>query len=83
MPKPIYARKIAHVEVDECRIERIHVINLDQEEIRFSWWPNGRFVPKALDVTESHLLDLIGAAIKDGVFTPVFVAGLRKLLEGK
>jgi hypothetical protein len=83
MSKPIYATKIAHVEVDECRIERIHVVKLDQEEIRFSWWPNGRFVPQALDVTESHLLDLMAAAIKDGVFTPAFVAGLRKLLEGK
>jgi hypothetical protein len=83
MPKKVYARKIAHGEVDECRIERIHITELDREEIRFSWWPNGKFVPQALDVTESHLLDLMASAIKEGVFTQDFLTGLRKLLEGK
>jgi hypothetical protein len=53
------------------------------EEIRFSWWPNGKFVPKALDVTESHLLDLMESAIKEGVFTQDFLTGLRKLLDSK
>jgi hypothetical protein len=83
MPKIVYASKIAHGEVDECRIERIHVTEFDRDEIRFSWWPNGKFVPQALDVTESHLLDLMAAAIKEGVFKQDFLTGLRKLLEGK
>jgi hypothetical protein len=83
MPKKVYAKKISYGEVDECRIERIHVTKLDREEIRFSWWPNGKFVPKALDVTESHLLDLMESAIKEGVFTQDFLTGLCKLLEGK
>jgi hypothetical protein len=69
--------------VDECRIERIHVTEFDRDEIRFSWWPNGKFVPQALDVTESHLLDLMAAAIKEGVFKQDFLTELRKLLEGK
>lgn len=81
MPKPIYATKIAHVEVDECRIERIRVVKFDQEEIRFSWWPNGKFAPRPLDLPEHDLLKLMDAAIKKGVFTPSFLDGLRKLLK--
>jgi hypothetical protein len=77
-----YMRMIASTEIDECRIERIFVKELGQEEIRFSWWPNGRFAPRPLDLPETALLELIRSAIRDGVFTAPFVQGLRELMNG-
>jgi hypothetical protein len=76
-----YADQIVHADVNDCRIERILVHEFGQEEIRFSWWPNGKFAPRPLDLPEHDLLDLMDAAIKKGVFTPSFLDGLRKLLR--
>ncbi len=83
MAETDYAKQISFAEVDECRIERIFVKSLDREEIRFSWWPSGKFAPRPLDLPESQLLDLIRAAIKQGVFTPEFLADLRATLGDK
>jgi hypothetical protein len=77
-----YADKISHVEHKDCRIEKIFVHGENQEEIRFSWWPGGRFVPKALDMPEHELLILISKAIDAGVFTASFLDGLRSKLDG-
>lgn len=78
-----YAREIAFADIGGERIERIFVKENDAEEVRFSWWPNGRFAPRPLDLSEASLLELIGAAIKKGVFTPTFLGGLRDLLKGE
>jgi hypothetical protein len=76
-----YCRLISFAEHEECRIERIFVKKLGWEEIRFSWWPNGKLVPRPLDLPEKQLLGLIGAALKKGdVFSESFVIGLRALL---
>ena len=37
-------------------IERIFVKEHQQEEIRFSWWKDGRLAPRPLDLPESDLL---------------------------
>jgi hypothetical protein len=80
MADTAYAKSISYAEVRECRIERIFVKEFAQDEIRFSWWPNGRFAPRPLDVPEDHLLELMRASIKAGVFSSGFVDDLRKLL---
>ena len=77
-----YAREIRSTG-DEfgAKIERIYVKHLKREEIRFSWWKDGRFAPRPLDIPESELLPLMRKAIKEGVFTPKFVADLCDALK--
>ena len=62
-------------------IERIHVKQAGQDEVRFSWWEGNRMMPRPLDLPESELLPLIRDAIDVGVFSAEFLAGLRKLLS--
>jgi len=81
MSDTAYAKQLAYADINDCRIERIHVKELDQVEIRFSWWPEGKFVPRPLDLPENDLLDLIREAISEGVFTQPFIDGLRDMLN--
>ncbi len=66
----------------EERIERLFVKESGVEEIRFSWWPNGKFAPRPLDMPEGDLLVLIGRAISNGVFSDDFLKGLQTTLNG-
>jgi len=64
----------------EIRIERLHVKNTGAVEIRFSYWPNGHFVPRPMHATEEQLLNLLSEGIRAGVFTPAFRRKLKQLL---
>lgn len=64
----------------EIQIERIFVKNLQQEEIRFSWRKNNRFMTRPLDLPENELLDLFREAIISGIFTEDFRAKLKQAL---
>jgi hypothetical protein len=75
-----YAREIAVGAHTDYRIERLHIKALDREEIRFSWWPDGKFIPRPLDVTEEELLLLLAAAIERKVFSSEFLGGLHEAL---
>lgn len=68
---------------NDRRIERIHVKKNERDEIRFSWWPNGRFAPRPLDLPEDELLPLFRNAIEENVFSTEFLIGLRDLLNEK
>ena len=83
MGETSYQKPISFAEYREMRIERIFVKHHGQEEIRFSWWPGGRFSTRPLDLPEHELLELMREAIKNGVLTPTFVDGLRNLVGGK
>jgi len=48
---------------------------------RFSWWKEGRMVPRPLDATEDQLLALLKNALLEGVFSQRFLANLRQMLE--
>ena len=76
-----YARELATAEFKDCRIERIHVKEHGWDEIRFSWWPEGRMANRPLDLPENELLPLMREAIKKGVFSNEFLGNLRALLE--
>lgn len=81
-----YAKELAraarqHGPNDEVRLERLYIKEHDREEIRFSWWPNGRMAQKPLDVTEPELLDLLEEGIKQKVFSPEFLEQFRALLN--
>jgi hypothetical protein len=48
---------------------------------RFSWWKEGRMVPRPLDATEDEMLALLKNALDEGVFTEHFLKELRRLLQ--
>ena len=48
---------------------------------RFSWWKEGRMVPRPLDATEDQLQALFKDSLQAGVFSGRFVAELRQLLD--
>jgi hypothetical protein len=69
-----YAREIkrAHITLgdgSEARIERIFVKSERQDEIRFSWWKDGKIVMRPLDLSEADLINLIGEAVRNDLFT--------------
>jgi hypothetical protein len=80
-----YAREIRSASVTfrdgtEGRIELLFIKSSQQEEIRFSWWREGRMILRPLDLPEDALLVLLAEAVKQGVFSDGFVRSL-KLLE--
>ena len=62
------------------KIERIYVKDEEQEEIRFSWWKDGRMMMRPLDLCENDLLTLLHNAIDGDIFSPDFRARLREML---
>lgn len=78
-----YATEIKSVsDPDGQTIERIFVKKFQRDEIRFSWWKDGRLAPRPLDLPESELLPLMREAIAKGVFSPEFLKGLCVALKG-
>jgi hypothetical protein len=76
-----YATEIASAADDlDQRIERLYVKGWKQDEIRFSWWRNGKMMPRPLDLPEKELLPLMSSAIRSGVFTDDFLRGLQTAL---
>lgn len=75
-----YATELASAEVEDCRIERIFVKAQGQEEIRFSWWPDGNMANRPLDLSEPMLLELMRVAIEKRVFSGSFLEGLTQTL---
>jgi hypothetical protein len=68
--------------IDEYRIERIFVNETQKVEVRFSWWKNGRFAIRPLDLPETELLPLLMKAFDCGVLSQEFRAELVKELAG-
>jgi hypothetical protein len=64
----------------EARIEKLHIKETEEEEIRFSWWKNGNMVPRPLDLSEGDLIALFKDALSKDVFTPIFRLKLRSIL---
>jgi hypothetical protein len=80
-----YQQELASVRVEfpsggEGRLERILVKESGLEEIRFSWWKDGRFIPRPLDLPEAELLELLRKGISGGVFTDRFLLELTRVL---
>jgi hypothetical protein len=60
----------------EARIEKLHIKESGEKEIRFSWWKDGKMVPRPLDLSEDDLIALFKDAFDKGVFTDTFKANL-------
>jgi hypothetical protein len=65
---------------DEARIEKLHIKESGEEEVRFSWWKEGKMVPRPLDLPENDLIALFRDAFAKDVFTPAFKMTLRDML---
>ena len=50
-----YVDELSHVDQGGARIERIRIKEAGEEEIRFSWWKDGRFQTRPLDLSEDDL----------------------------
>lgn len=75
-----YATELATGTIDDAKIERLYVKKEQREEIRFSWWKDGRLMMRPLDLPEEDLLKLFDDAIENNVFSDSFKYGLVKLL---
>lgn len=75
-----YAKELATAQVGPHRIERLYVKDPGQEEIRFSWWVDGKIRARPLDLPEKDLLPLMREAIIKGVFTQEFLRDLHAML---
>ena len=67
--------------IHECKIERLYVKENKQDEIRFSWWKNGKMMMRPLDLTEKDLIQLLKEAVKEGVFTSEFQSQVCDLFK--
>ena len=76
-----YADEIASADEGGARIERLRIRATGADEIRFSWWKDGRFQARPLDLPEDDLLRLLRKAIDERVFSAVFVENLRRMLD--
>ncbi len=65
---------------DEARIEKLHIEETGEEEVRFSRWKDGKMVPRPLDLSEDDLIALLRDALANDVFTPEFRLTLRDML---
>ena len=73
-----YAIEQATAAIGDSRIERLFVKAENQEEIRLSWWPNGKMARRPLDMTEDLLVRLLAKGIREGVLSTRF---LPRLIE--
>lgn len=76
-----YAKELARADVGGQRIERLYVKESGAEEIRFSWWKDGRMQARPLDLPEHELLALFREAVQQRVFSDHFIAVLRSSLD--
>jgi hypothetical protein len=81
-----YARELREPAVkkwrggSEGRIERLYVKGTKKEEIRFSWWKNGKITTRPLDLPEDDLVELFADAVAKNIFTDSFRSKLRSVL---
>ena len=80
MPDTRYAEEISHADIDGHRIERLRMKESGDVEIRFSWWKDGRFMTRPLDLSEDDLLPLMQQAMERRVFSDEFLRGPQGVL---
>lgn len=82
-----YATELSHAALadgdSEVRIERLRIKASGEEEIRFSWWRQGRLIPRPLDLPESQLVALVARAVAGGVLSPGFLARVHVALAAE
>lgn len=61
----------------EARIEKLLIKETGEEEIRFSWWKDGKMAIRPLDLSEHDLITLLSDALAKEVFTNDFKSKLK------
>ncbi len=79
MKKTAYATQLAEGRMGEMRIERLLVKKTGAEEIRASWWPNGNFAIRPVDMPEENWVKLLDIGFKKGVLSSKFALDLIKM----
>ena len=54
---------------NEIRLERLFVKGKGQEEIRLSWWRDGRMMQRPADLPEEDLVEIVARGLRRGVLT--------------
>ena len=75
-----YATELARGEYGDTRIERLRIKETKEEEIRFSWWPEGKMAMRPLDLPETELIELLRKGIENQVFSDHFIIELKTLI---
>lgn len=71
-----YARELVPAVVqgysrgNEIRLERLLIKSSGEEEIRLSWWKNGRMAQRPADLPEDDLVAMIAEGLRCGVLDP-------------
>ena len=81
-----YATELATTQLGEqgnATIEKFSVKGTNQEELRFSWTNDRKLMMSPLDLPEDQLLDLLGEAVNQDMFSDAFKLGLLKILLRK
>lgn len=63
------------------KAEKLFIKNCQQEELRFSWWVNGQFRVRPVDLPGKEWIKLFAKAKEEGVFSDWFLDELKKLVE--
>ena len=58
----------------EARIEKLLIKETDEEEIRFSWWKDGKLAIRPLDLSEHDLIALFRDALRESIRPRVLAA---------
>jgi len=64
----------------EARIEKLLIKETGEEEIRFSWWKDGKLAIRPLDLSERDLITLFSDALAKEVFSEGFKSKLKSML---
>jgi len=64
----------------EARIEKLLIKETGEEEIRFSWWKEGKLAIRPLDLSEHDLITLFSDALAKEVFSEDFKSKLKSML---
>ena len=76
--------QIAFPDGSEGRFERLKFKtghSKGNEGYRFSWWKDGRILPRPLDVTEDEFLELMRKALQEEVLSQHALRELRTMLN--
>jgi hypothetical protein len=81
-----YARELGSVSVayeegSEIRLERLLIKSTGVEEIRLSWWKDGKLMRAPADLPEEGLLELFRKGVRAHLFTPEFLNGLKAAIS--
>ena len=84
--KTRYAELCSHATVgestgDEKRLEKIWVKSRKEEILRWTWWRDGKMLPRPAEMNEPELIALIDRGFQAGVLSSFFLRQLIHLVE--